>query len=393
VLVLPAPGGGAAVKVAFITTDNREPFRQYGQPKPWFGTAPEALLQGFAQLPGIHVHVVSCTQRAMPSSPEKLADNIWFHSLHVPKLGWLRTAYLGCIRAVRRKLRELKPDIVHSQGTERDCGISGAFSGWPNILTLHGNMRLIARLNCARPLSYLWLAARLEAFTVPRTDGVVCISTHTQQAVRSKARRTWLVPNCADQKFFAIDPVRVLPPIILCVGTINPLKNTNALIRALDRLRSGPDFRVHFFGNPEMGTPYVSEFFDLLRSRPWCWHGGLLGREELRKELSRATMLVLPTLEDNCPMAVLEAMASGVPVAASRVGGVPDLIAHGSTGLLFDPLDAESIRRAIGQLLEDGTLRNHMATQAREHALARFQPGVIARRHVEIYLEVLNTSL
>src|SRR6267378_1931381 len=117
------------MKIAILTTDNREPYREYHKPDPWFGSAPEALLQGFAKLPEAEVHVISCTQRPMVSSPEKLADNIFFHSLPVAKIGWQRTLYQGCVRATRRKLWELQPDIVHGQGTERECGLSAVFSG------------------------------------------------------------------------------------------------------------------------------------------------------------------------------------------------------------------------------------------------------------------------
>ena len=48
-----------------------------------------------------------------------------------PKIGWLRTLYQGCVRATRRKLREIQPDIVHGQGTERDCAIGAVLSGFP----------------------------------------------------------------------------------------------------------------------------------------------------------------------------------------------------------------------------------------------------------------------
>src|SRR5437879_2454716 len=108
------------MRIAMLATDGREMLRSYQEKEPIFGTAPEALLKGLAGLPEAEVHVISCTQKPM-SSPEKLAANIWFHSLLVPKLGWLRTGYQGCIRAVRKKLREIQPDIVHAQGTERDC--------------------------------------------------------------------------------------------------------------------------------------------------------------------------------------------------------------------------------------------------------------------------------
>ena len=96
------------MKVAFLTTDNREECKDYGAAAPYFGTAPEALLHGFALLPEVEIHVLSCA-RARMKSPEKLAGNILFHSLHVPNLGWMRTAYQGCIRAVRRELKASGP--------------------------------------------------------------------------------------------------------------------------------------------------------------------------------------------------------------------------------------------------------------------------------------------
>jgi hypothetical protein len=75
----------------------------------------------------------------VPASAEKLADNLWYHPLHVPKIGWLRTGYQGCIRAVRKKLREIRPDIAHGSETERECAISAVFSGLLNAVTIQGN--------------------------------------------------------------------------------------------------------------------------------------------------------------------------------------------------------------------------------------------------------------
>src|SRR5450432_3383194 len=103
------------MKIAILTSDNREHFHDYGNPTPAFGTAPEALLHGFATLPEIEIHVISCVRQPV-NAPEKIAANIWYHALHVPKIGWLRTAYQGCIRAMRKKLRAIRPDIVHGQG-------------------------------------------------------------------------------------------------------------------------------------------------------------------------------------------------------------------------------------------------------------------------------------
>ncbi len=377
------------MKIALLMSDNREPFKEYEKEIPWFGTAPEALLQGFVGMPGAEVHVVTCTQRVM-KSPVKLAENIFFHSLHVPKIGWLRTGYLGCVRAIRRKLREIEPDIVHGQGTERECALSAVFSGYPNVLTIHGNMRAVARGNRAPIFSFNWLAARLEAFVLPRTDGVVCITTYTRKAVEQLARQTWLVPNAVDASFFEVPRKTAVEPRLLCVGNILKLKNQLALIHALDDLQGSKKFDLIFLGLTYRNSAYTREFLEALTARPWCKYEGFTDREGLKAQLASATGLIHPTLEDNCPMVILEAMAAGVPVAASRIGGIPDLIRHGETGLLFDPLDKHAIAGAARELLGDAA--QERAVRAHDEALSRFHPQTIATRHVEIYDEVISLS-
>jgi glycosyltransferase involved in cell wall biosynthesis len=378
------------MKLAIITTDSREHFKEYANPVPYFGTAPEALLQGFAQLPGVEVHVISCVQQPL-KSPEKIAPNIFYHGLVVPKNGWLRTLYQGCIRATRKKLSEIQPDIIHGQGTERDCALSAIFSGFPNVLTVHGNLRLISQLSNSRPLSYFWLAARLEAFTLPRTQGVVCITNYTRSAVAGLAPKTWLVPNAVDETFFDVRPKinPDEPPIILCVGVACQRKNQNAFIRALDSLAARKKFRLIFLGLVSRAEPYGCEFFELLRTRPWCEHRGFADRHQLKDWLRGTTLLALPSLEDNCPMTVLEAAATCVPVVAANVGGVPELIEDGKTGLLMNPLDAASIAGAVERILLNPELARTLAAEANRCALERFHPLVVARRHLEIYREVL----
>ena len=381
------------MKVAILTTDNRQHHRRYDLPTPYFGTAPEALLQGFAQLEGVEVHVVSCTRQPM-KSPEKLAPNIFYHSVLVPKIGWMKTMYQGCIRATRKKLREIQPDIVHGQGTEVDCGIASVFSGFPNVLTIHGNMRLIAEVNHEKPFSYNWLAARLERFTLPRSGGVVCITHYTEAAVRDLAKRTWILPNAVDSAFFDVrpEPPPNKPPQILCVGVICVRKNQNAFIRALDPLAGQHKFEVLFLGSVSPGRAYDDEFLSLIQSRPWCRHLGVAGREELRKYFSEASMLVLPSLEDNCPMTVLESMAAGVPVMAANVGGVPDLVEDEATGIFCNPLNAASMSAAVEKILKDSCAAREMATRANQKARERFHPKVIAQGHLKIYREFLRTD-
>ena len=378
------------MRIAVLTIDNREPNKDYGNATPYFGTAPAALMQGLAMIPEVEVHVVSCIRQPV-QSPEKLAPNIFFHSLVVPKIGWMKTLFQGCIRATRGKLREIAPDIVHGQGTEADCCLSAVYSGRPNVLTLHGNMRLIAQINQARPFSYLWLAARLERFVLPRTNGVVCITNYTREAVQRLAPRTWVLPNAVDKSFFDVQPApdASAPPIGLCVGTICVRKNQNNFIRALDVLAKEKPIKIQFASEPAQDA-YGAEFHRLIRERPWCEHIGFLNRDQLQARLAAASFVVLPTREDNCPMVVLEAMAAGVPVLASNVGGVPDLIVPEKTGLFCDPARPESFREGIAKLLGDRPRVQQLTAAAKVEAVRRFHPQVIAREHLRIYREVLG---
>jgi glycosyltransferase involved in cell wall biosynthesis len=301
----------------------------------------------------------------------------------------MRTLYQGCIRAIRRWVRDYQPDIVHGQGTERDCAISAVYSGAANLLTIHGNMRRLAAVAGSRPFSFAWLSARLEAWALPRTRGVVCISAHAREQVQSLARRTWLVPNAVDPGFLDTATVPVTPPQLVCVANVMPVKNQNQLIRSLDPLAKQLPFKLVFIGNANYDEPFGREFIELIRNRPWCHHRGFADRESLKAALAVSSALVLPSLEENCPMAVLEAMAAGVPVLAAQVGGLPDLIKDGATGLLFDPNNPVQIRAGVQMILSEPRLAGELARRARQEVDLRFTPEVVARRHLEIYRELL----
>ena len=255
------------MKIAFITMDNREHLKDYSCPEPYFGTAPEALLSGFSMIPEAEVDVISCV-RSPVLAPVRIAPNIRYHALLVPKSGWMSSLYRGCIRSIRRKLAEIGSEIVHGQGTERYCAISAVSSGLPNVITIHGNMRLIAKLTKPRPFSFNWLNARLEAHTIPKSDGVVCITDYTRRAVQELAQKTWVVPNAVDPLFLTLgektmtegktqnDGRNSAVPVILCIANVDMRKNQNAFIRSLDRLAKQVPFEIRFFGHCG-DTPYA----------------------------------------------------------------------------------------------------------------------------------------
>jgi glycosyltransferase involved in cell wall biosynthesis len=377
------------VKIVQITTDNRNQFGDYSVAEPYFGTAPSGLLDGFAGMPGVEVHVVSCASVKM-EVPEKLAANIWFHQPVVAKPGWGRSLFLGCAWSVRRLLKRLQPDIVHGQGTERDCAMDAVLSGFPNVLTLHGNMRVHAKRPEQKGSSYYKMAAALESFCLKRTEGVVAISSYTQELVAGLARKSWLLPNAVDKRFFEVRAQSPQVPRILFVGSLDARKNPLGLLRACEGMLRRGECTLALTGQFHPDGHYGKEVMELAGSLPGVSIPGFLDRNSLAAEFAKSSLLVLPTFEDNCPMVVLEAMAAGLPVAASRVGGIPDLVEHERDGLLFDPHAPADVRSCIERLIRDPALRAGFATRGRAKALEKFHPQKIAERHVEIYREVLG---
>lgn len=377
------------MKIVQLTTDNRNQHQRRELGHPYFGTAPEALLQGFATIPDVEIHVVTCTTDPM-QSVAKLAPNIHFHSIHVPKIGWGRTLFLGCSWATRQLIRNIDPDIVHGQGTERDCAMEAVLSGYPNLLTIHGNMRVHASRGEQSKSLYYKIASILENFCLRRTNGVVAISSYTNELVKNVTSKTWLVPNAVDQRYFSVERVNPEIPTILFVGAICERKNPIGLIEACKAMLRAGKCRLLFAGSGEEGSAYWMKFCDLIASVPNIEFLGFIDRDSLGDRLASATLLVLPTFEDNCPMVVLEAMAAGVAVAASRVGGVPDLIEDEIDGSLFNPTDSDEMRNCIERLINDTPFREAIAAAGRRKALSRFHPQVVAEEHIRIYREVLR---
>ena len=383
------------MKIAILTTDNRQHDRKFEIPTPYFGAAPEALLQGFAEISGVEIHVVSCTQQPV-RAPEKIAPNIFFHSLHVPKIGWMRTLYQGCIRATRRKLREIQPDIVHGQGTERDCALSAVFSGLPNVLTIHGNMKAMAELYRARFGSFFWLAARLETVALKRTGGVFCNSAYTKGLVTPRAHKTWYVANPVRLAFFTPVPPKkqVHVPVILNIGYLDSRKRQVELLEMARNLHGrGLKFELQFVGHGTARTAYGEKFQQALVSAEKAGYAralGYLDTPQLIAAMDAADALVHFPSEEAFGLVVVEALARNLKFFGAASGGIVD-IATGVEGTkLIPPNDFKGLEEAIAYWIQAGGLHPVNTVNVMRE---RYHPAVVAKRHLEIYREVLGWKL
>src|SRR5690606_7709372 len=117
-------------------------------------------------------------------NPISIASNIYYHEVLIPSWGFMRTLYISAILAIRRKLSEIQPHIVHGQGTEREAALAAVFSGFKNVITIHGNMRRMALHAHGFSKFFFKISSYLEKLALRKTGGVFCNSYYTQEMVK-----------------------------------------------------------------------------------------------------------------------------------------------------------------------------------------------------------------
>jgi glycosyltransferase involved in cell wall biosynthesis len=113
---------------------------------------------------------------------------------------------------------------------------------------------------------------------------------------------------------------------------------------------------------------------------------GLTGRAELAQALVSARALVLPSVwYENCPMSLIEAGAAAIPAIASSIGGIPEVVSHGETGLLTAPSDPDALASAIDALAADDAFAASLGDAARARVVARHHPDVYREAILDAY--------
>ncbi|MFD9904414.1 glycogen synthase [Streptomyces sp. NPDC059063] len=307
-------------------------------------------------------------------------------------------------------------DLVHSHTWYANLAghVGKLLHGIPHVMTSHS-------LEPRRP----WKAEQLgggyalsswaERTAIEAADAVIAVSQGMRGDILScypavDPAKVHVVHNGIDTALYAPDPGRSAlarhgidtgRPYVLFVGRITRQKGVPHLLRAAHGLDPGiqlvlcagaPD-------TPEIDREFRTLFEELSRSRGDVhWIPRMLPRPEVVQLLSHAAVFVCPSVYEPLGIVNLEAMACGTAVVASRVGGIPEVVADGTTGLLvpYDPHEPERFEHDLGLLL------NHLATDprraaamgaaGRHRAVRSFGWDAVARRTVEVYEELLKST-
>lgn len=176
--------------------------------------------------------------------------------------------------------------------------------------------------------------------------------------------------------------------VILQVARLDYLKDHGTAIRTIDRvLQKCPRARLVLVGD----GPEEPQIRELVRQRGLEPHVQFLGlRTDVARLLQAADIFLLTSISEGIPLTLIEAMAAGIPIVATRVGGIGEVVADGSTGLLAPSGDHSSLAEQILRLSENAALRRELGAEGRERAWALFSEKKMHASYRQLYQEMLE---
>ena len=353
------------------------------------------LVSGLHELPGVEPHVISFVQGLKRANRRKVGN------VPVDYLpGSNRFGFLTRHRRERRSLEEvlgtLSPDVVHAQDT-LGFGYTclKAARGIPVVVSVHGIVREAVK-HMPNGLDRL----RLKMFGVPVERYCIRHARYLVQPTRYPERyfgreisgRIVDVGNPISDSFFSVDPAPE-PGVILYGGGVIPLKRLLDLVEAMPLILAVvPDARLRVAGS-ELDAAYARRVrgrVHELRLEARVAFLGALSPDEMVDEFRHASILVLPSGQETSPMVIGEAMAAGLPVVATRVGGVQDLVDDGVTGHVVDAGDVASLAARVADVLGEPDKRAAFGAAGRAKADRSFRRRAVATRVAAVYEELCD---
>ena len=243
--------------------------------------------------------------------------------------------------------------------------LAARYLGIPWSLTLHG----ISEFD--------YPAGNLLAAKIERAAFVACVSRFGMaQAMRLTQPALWprlSIVRCAiDPGALPASAPAKTPFQLISVGRLSPEKGQSGLLESVAQAAAaGTALHLTLVGDGPEEQRLHARAADLGIAELVTFAGRLDERATL-KRVAESDALILPSFMEGLPIVLMEAMAIGVPVIASRVAGIPELVEDGVSGLLVTPADWDALGEAIGRLAADPTLRTKLAAGARERVAAEF---------------------
>jgi glycogen(starch) synthase len=259
----------------------------------------------------------------------------------------------------------------------------------PLVLTIHMSLRHTLAVSDLRSSVFKTLGGPIERWGEHSAEAVLVITPRLHRLLLSEGveeDRLHLIPPGVNPSLFEgpfEDPFSgVGRPRILLVGRLAPQKGVSTLVEAAGLLKD-PSAKVLLVGDGSE-RPKLEREAKRIGVGDRVRFEGFVAHERRPAALVHADLLVLPSLYEELGTVLLEAMQAGLPVVASKTGGIPDVIEDGVNGLLVPPGDPEALARTINRLLADRDLARRLSEEAQERA-KDYDWEVLAERVLEVY--------
>lgn len=295
----------------------------------------------------------------------------------------------------------VRADVVHTHTWYVGLGgmLVQAIHGLPLVVTLHSLEPLRPWKADQLGTGYL-VSSWAERLAVERADRVIAVSAQMRADIlanfRVEPERVVVLHNGVDAKAFtrterreALDRHGVREPYALFVGRISEQKGIFQLLEAARQLPEGVQL-VLCASSPD--TPeLLTRLQTAVSGRPEIrWINAMLPVEEVVQIYSHAAVFVCPSVYEPFGIINLEAMACGTPVVASRVGGIPEVVADGETGWLVEPDDPAALAQALRIALADPQRARRMGEAGRRRVEAHFSWDRIAALTMDVYQQAID---
>ena len=284
-------------------------------------------------------------------------------------------------------------DLIHSHPIAG--AMAGSFLHRPTIFTLHG-MYWKEKLydpSIYSKFAYGELNIRRFRYVSRRIKKLIAISPYVinevRQFLKTNVPDTEVIENPVSDVFFEQEK-KEKEGLILYPASISPLKNQRILIEALHRLKKEHCRFQCILPGPVADYGYYKELQHLIHSCDLEKEITMPGPAPLGQMLalySEASLLAVTSLQETAPLIVSEAMATGTPVLASHISGIPYMVSEGNSGLLINPLDPVEISDKIRMVLDDDSLRKKFGTESRRIAQSRWKSDIITNKLIDLYLQ------
>jgi glycosyltransferase involved in cell wall biosynthesis len=343
------------------------------------------LVAGLRAYDDLQILVVHCHSDIEESAVVQ-DDSTVVHFIAMPRRRLLPNTLASIVR-VERLLRQLQPDVVNTHAAHYT--VAALRTGYPTVYTIHGVTHREAEVYQATLFDRLRfsLEAACARYALQHVEDVVAISPYVLEEYQGRTRaRFHRIDNPLPDDFFTI-PNLEEEGRLLYAGTIDERKNVLGLLRALAVVRRQiVDVRLRIAGRwinkdyyQKVRGSVVAE--DLQSNVEFL---GLQSTAQMLQEYAHCAAVVLASRQETAPMALIEAMAAGKPVVATRVGGVPGLVEDGQSGFVVEPDDVEAFAQRLVDLLTDRKLRCKMGQRARQLA-ERFRVQTVAEQYRQLY--------